>query len=122
MRLVIAVALTALGGCESTKQIAAINCANIARYGPEAVIQCEQGKSHMVSEIGLRNAATAAHVAAVGQSMMTYSAQRAAEPSPFNPLGTYAGERDNGGNKICIYNNLGQSSVLTVPLVSACPR
>ena len=45
-----------------------------------------------------------------------------ATPSTFETNGFLQGQRDNGGNKLCVYNKFGQSSIITVGKFQACPR
>jgi len=45
-----------------------------------------------------------------------------ATPSTFETNGFLQGERDNGGNKLCVYNKYGQSSIITVGKLEMCPR
>jgi len=48
--------------------------------------------------------------------------QPSAPPSTFETNGFLQAQRDNGGNKLCVYNKYGQSSVITVGKMEMCPR
>lgn len=95
-----------------------------------------------VARLAAENAMLAAHpyvpsgldrVASAVLSVLTlggridYAARTATPPTPATPStfetnGFLQAQRDNGGNKLCVYNKYGQSSVITVGKLEMCPR